>query len=899
MIALKCSLSLAASPYRVIVPSVFPQVKIPYLPPARRAIFGCCSCALLLMGVCPAEAQNFPPIVRATTGSEEVSLGQPANFSSAETLDPDEGPQALSFLWDFGDGTTSSAANPSHSYAEPRAYRVTLTASDGADSRDDIIVVHVLAPPTALPPGKSSMLALHPAESELWVANPDSDSVSVLTITPAGLTKVAEIAVGKNPRTVAFSPNGSRVYVTCQDSNELWMVEAATRGVARKIAVGHRPYGVAVAATNGRIVVSNEGDGTVSVLTPELIVQKVIPVAATPRAVAVTADGGRAYVTHFLTRGASGTVTELDLASLTTSSTVPLALDTNPDLTSSGGGFPNLLSALTIDPAGRGAWFGGHKANTGRGIFVNDEMPHPENATRGFFGKVRLPAAREDVARRIDANDTDSVSAIAFSPNGRWAFVTHQGAGRLSVYDISAATLLAPSGDGTTIEFAARIDVGHAPQGVVVSADGRRGYVANYLSRNVQVLDLSNPRQPAVIATVAVTAEPLPASIANGKRLFYRSQEPMASLSNYISCAGCHPDGGGHDGRTWDFTNRGEGLRNTTDLRGRGGLADGPVHWSGNFDELQDFENDIVKHFGGTGLAQDGQPPHPPLGTPNAGRSANLDDLAAYVSSLTTPVRSPFRQDDGTLTVAARRGKALFLSPAVGCAMCHSGPRFTDSTLAGGPANFIRHNVGTFGPGSGMRLSGPLDGLDTPSLRGVWDTAPYLHDGSAATLLDVITTRNPVDQHGVTSTLSADQRSDLITYLLSIDGSPVDEPTDDDSDGLSDQWEILHGLNPASRADAAADPDGDGNSNLHEFAAGTDPRDSASRLFIRENNLAGSEWTITFPTVRGRNYFIERSATLAPGGWVPFQSLPGDGAEHASGNNVSSSREFWRVTVTR
>lgn len=854
----------------------------------------------MLMGTCPALAQNFPPLVRAMTVSEEVWLGEATAFSSAETRDPDEGPQVLSFLWDFGDGTTSTVANPSHFYAEPRAYRVTLTASDGADSREDSIVVHVLALPTALPPGKSSILALHPAGTELWIANPDSNSLSVMAVTPAALTKAAEIAVGKNPRTLAFGPGGSRVYVACQDSNEVWVIDTATRAVVRKVAVGHRPYGVAVDATNGRIVVSNESDGTVSLLTPEWIVEKVLPVAPTPRAVAVTADGSRAYVTHFLTRGASGTVTEVDLNKLTASRTVPLVLDTSPDLTSSGGGFPNLLSALTIDPAGRAAWFGGHKSNTGRGIFVNGEMPHPENTTRGFFGKVALPAATEDVARRIDANDTDSVSAIAFSPNGRWAFVTHQGAGRLSVYDISAATLLAPSGDGTTIEFAARIDVGHAPQGIVVSANGQRGYVANYLSRNVQVLDLSNPRLPAVIATVAVTAEPLPSNIANGKRLFYRSQEPRASLSNYISCAGCHPDGGGHDGRTWDFTNRGEGLRNTTDLRGRGGLADGPVHWSGNFDELQDFENDIVKHFGGSGLAQDGQPPNPPLGAPNAGRSADLDDLAAYVSSLTTPARSPFRQDDGTLTSSARRGKALFLSPAVGCASCHAGSRFSDSTLVGGPANFIRHDVGTLGPGSGTRLTQPLDGLDTPSLRGVWDTAPYLHDGSAATLLEIITTRNPNDRHGMTSMLTAAQRSDLIDYLLSIDGSPADEPADGDGDGLSDQWETLHALNPASPFDADTDTDGDGNTNLDEFAAGTDPRDSDSRFFIREGKLAAAEWRISFPTVRGRSYVLERSATLAPGSWVAAQTMPGDGGLQAFVDpGVSAGHQFSRLRVSR
>jgi hypothetical protein len=50
--------------------------------------------------------------------------------------------------------------------------------------------------------------------------------------------------------------------------------------------------------------------------------------------------------------------------------------------------------------------------------------------------------------------------------------------------------------------------------------------------------------------------------------------------------------------------------------------------------------------------------------------------------------------------------------------------------------------VGTLGPGSGQRLGGPLSGLDTPTLRDLWRTAPYLHNGSAATLRDVLVTRN-------------------------------------------------------------------------------------------------------------------------------------------------------------
>jgi cytochrome c peroxidase len=79
-------------------------------------------------------------------------------------------------------------------------------------------------------------------------------------------------------------------------------------------------------------------------------------------------------------------------------------------------------------------------------------------------------------------------------------------------------------------------------------------------------------------------------------------------------------------------------------------------------------------------------------------------------------------------------------------------------------APFVRHDVGT-GDGPGERL-GPA--FDTPSLRGLWDSAPYLHDGSAPTLRDVLTTRNAGDRHGTTSTLTPQQIDDLVAYLRSL-----------------------------------------------------------------------------------------------------------------------------------
>ena len=81
--------------------------------------------------------------------------------------------------------------------------------------------------------------------------------------------------------------------------------------------------------------------------------------------------------------------------------------------------------------------------------------------------------------------------------------------------------------------------------------------------------------------------------------------DPRLARDRYMSCASCHHDGG-HDGRVWDLSNFGEGLRNTISLRGRGG-AQGRLHWSANFDEVQDFEGQIRTLPQGTGLMTDAQ----------------------------------------------------------------------------------------------------------------------------------------------------------------------------------------------------------------------------------------------------------------------------------------------------
>jgi len=188
------------------------------------------------------------------------------------------------------------------------------------------------------------------------------------------------------------------------------------------------------------------------------------------------------------------------------------------------------------------------------------------------------------------------------------------------------------------------------------------------------------------------------------------------------------------------------------------------LHWSGNFDEVQDFESQIRSLAGGSGLMSDAQfntgTRSQPLGDRKAGVSPDLDALAAYVSSLTTAAVSPFRQSSGALTVDGAAGRTLFANR---CASCHAGDDFSDSR------NSVLRDIGTIASSSGRRLGGPLSGIDTPTLRDAWATAPYLHNGTAATIEAAIQSHRGL-------ALTATELRQLAAYTRQIDRQEASAP---------------------------------------------------------------------------------------------------------------------------
>ena len=452
----------------------------------------------------------------------------------------------------------------------------------------------------------------------------------------------------------------------------------------------------------------------------------------------------------------------------------------------------NYLVSIAISPDGSRAVIAAAKANTGRGRLVSGVDLIAENTVRAALAYLDLDANAEYPAARSDFDNASMPSAVAYSALGDLIFTSLEGSNAVHTRD--------PYNNGAMLER--NKAVGRAPIGLALDTRTKTLYVHNFLDRSVSAWDVSVYNDADAIEKDSVESRPkgriptvtweaLPQQVLQGKRVFYDASNDSMSFNGYISCVACHLDGG-TGGRIWDFTDRGEGLRRTTSLLGRSGMGHGPVHWSANFDEIQDFENDMRGPFGGKGFMAEGHfqagTRSKTLGDRKAGLAPNLDALAAYVSSLAKVNASPYRTPTGEMTADARAGEAIFNSQKSGCARCHVPPLYTDSRLPGlgGPApgsllpgdfltpqGFLVHDVGTLKPSSGHRQGDSLMGIDTPTLKGIWETGPYLHDGSAATLADVIGAANADDRHGATSHLDMRGKQQLVAFLMQLDDGPA------------------------------------------------------------------------------------------------------------------------------
>ena len=525
--------------------------------------------------------------------------------------------------------------------------------------------------------------------------------------------------MGDDPRTLVFTPDSQLVLVANNSSASVSIVRAIGSGEVILIPVGPAPYGVVTDGLRAYVAEFNVGNVSVIDLATGSLVTR-IPVEEFPAGLALDTTGETLIVTHLF----SGRVTGISTSDLAIFATAATGADTN------------LSQSVTFHPDGSKVFLPQTRSNAANRALLFDSTVFP------VVNVLDLDSFSNQIRQRITIDTADKPVNmpfdVVFSPDGATVYVVHAGSDNVSVIDLA------------TSQAAANLTVGANPRGIAITPDGTRLFVNNTLDGTLSVIDTASN---VVTATVALTTIPLEPEVLVGKRIFNSAASPVLTTDNWISCAVCHFDGT-LDARTWaGFP---DGPRNTPSLLGVGRTL--PIHWSGDLDELADVELTIRTIQAGKGLTPGDA--HDSLGARYTDVSVDLNALAAYLDSLEVPP-SPYTADANVIA----RGQTVF--EALSCAVCHAPPIYTDQSL---------HDVGTGDAALERNSHGRGTSFDTPSLRGLWMTAPYFHDGIAATLKDVFTVG---DEHDVSDGVTPQELSDLIDFLLAL---PLEKTKDSRSD---------------------------------------------------------------------------------------------------------------------
>jgi mono/diheme cytochrome c family protein len=336
---------------------------------------------------------------------------------------------------------------------------------------------------------------------------------------------------------------------------------------------------------------------------------------------------------------------------------------------------------------------------------------------------------------------------------------------------------------------------GHMQEGLVLSPDGKHAYIDERNTSDVAVISVDTSGGSIALAVDGpaisrLSSDPMPAAMRHGQFLFNTANSDLVPVTknHWIACATCHIEGR-TDAVTWRFK---QGPRDTPS--NAGGVSDtGFLFHTADRRAVTDYWHTIDDEQGGmfSSLGDGGVPVAPT----DPALSQDLQDIQTYVN-FAIPVPIPPTTDPALVAM----GKAIFESADVGCLTCHSGPAHTDSG-EGNPTLSLEgkiqlHDVGScattgFQDVNHTDVDGNLRypcaipagafcpdgtqqcvGFDTPTLRGIASSPPYLHDGSAPTIRDTLEQLKGAGQGpghmGDITNLSSAQIDALVEYVRSL-----------------------------------------------------------------------------------------------------------------------------------
>jgi YVTN family beta-propeller protein len=557
-------------------------------------------------------------------------------------------------------------------------------------------------------------LAIAPDEKVLFIGCAIADQVLFFDLGRRQITQ--RIKVPGSPLGLALSRDGRRLHVTCAaPESAVCIVDTASGQITSRIPAGYHAQSPVLSPDERTLYVCNRFNNDVSVINLDTLKEtKRVAVAREPIAAALIADGRFLLVANHLQPtgpeyGAIGVLLSvIDVAAGRVSKEIQLTRGAN------------LLKAIAVSPDGRYAAVSHLIARyylptreVGAGQMNCNALSIIDLRRQALMGNVLL-----DEANRGAANPW----GVAWAPDGKTLFVSHAGTHEISVVDV-------PARIARPFRVRQRIAVpGNGPRAILATSNML--YVANYYSDSISAIELSTDKLPVTSINLGPVSPP---SLARKGEAWFN--DARLCREGWQSCASCHASDARMDAIKWDLLNDGIGNPKNAKSLLFAHLTP-PAMARGVRSNAEAAVRAGIQHILFT---------EQPDEVPQA--------MMAFLESL-QPLPSPHLVD-GQLSEAARRGQLLFADDQVGCTRCHKPPWRTDLKL---------HDVGTSGrydePGANQ--------FDTPALIELWRTGPYLHDGAAATVRDVFTTRNPQGRHGKTSQLTEQQRDDLAAYLLSL-----------------------------------------------------------------------------------------------------------------------------------
>jgi YVTN family beta-propeller protein len=577
-------------------------------------------------------------------------------------------------------------------------------------------------------------MVLSPDGHVLYVVCQDSDEVRVVDL-PTG-KRAKGISVGHVPRGIALSPRGDRLYVSNAWSDTVSVIDTKTFGVVQTIPAGFEPTGMVLDKAGKTLYVANRLSSDVSVI--DVSTGREIKRLLAGRGasyLAVSPDGKWVYCTHIYPN--PGAVRSEPNSEITVIDTESQTVVERKPLHNVAGVFHVAVSADS-------------KLGVVAQLRPKNLIPLAHVEHGSVFGDS-LTLFGEDVGAivQIPLDELDSYYALpwglAITPDKSKIFVTMAGAQSVTVIHlpnllktIRARRRSFVNDLSASAEYvSARIPVGHNPRGVALSHDGKNLYVANRLDDSISVIDTASER---VVDTIDLDGPRNIDALRRGERLFYTAE---FAFQGQFGCANCHLDAT-IDGLQWDLEPDGFG-KDIVDNRSLENLAGTePFKWNGGNPDMPTECGPRTEKF---------------FFRSQSFNQQQLTDLVTFVYSL--PHRpNRYRLANGELTSAQERGKAIFerakskngipIAEGNQCTYCHSGPKYT---------NQKQIDVGSGKPTDRSPV------IDVPQLSNVAYSGPYLHDGSARSLEEIWTVFNPKDTHGITNDLTKDELNDLIEYL--------------------------------------------------------------------------------------------------------------------------------------